>query len=142
MKCRFGFVSNSSSSSFIIGVKNDVCPHCGNGSPFMGLLESLLSRDKDYSDDSAARAAEHMIERLRDEIRRTEEFIAKHPEYKEESEEEIADFRKTIADIEGLQSGGEWKVYELCISYADNWIKCLMDEHEKRGLLKTIGGSW
>ena len=142
MKCRYGLVSNSSSSSFIIATKNDICPHCSNGSPFMGLLESLLSRDVGYSDDSTAHAAEQVVERLKDEIKSTEEFAVKHPEHRQSCEKEIADFRKTIAEIEDLQNGGEWKVYELCISYADNWIKCLMDEHKKRGSLKMIEGPW
>jgi len=34
MKTRNGFVSNSSSSSFIIAIKSgDVCPHCGRKDP-------------------------------------------------------------------------------------------------------------
>ena len=36
MKIRNGFVSNSSSSSFVVAIKKndgEVCPHCGRGTP-------------------------------------------------------------------------------------------------------------
>lgn len=54
MKRREGFVSNSSSSSFIVAIKDnsDACPHCGRRDPSYEDLLHLISRGTDFSGDS------------------------------------------------------------------------------------------
>ena len=39
MKFRNGFISNSSSSSFVILYEDDQCKHCGRGSTLQGLVD-------------------------------------------------------------------------------------------------------
>lgn len=142
MKTRSGFVSNSSSSSFIIAIKPSVCQHCGNGSPFYGLLQSLLTRTTDYSDDSCAHTVDEVLIQLEKDIAECENFIRKHPEYAGGStQNEIDGIRKEMETIREIQSGGEWQVYKLCISYSDGWISCLMEEEKKKGFLREIRGA-
>ena len=49
MKIRSGFVSNSSSSSFVIGFNmNEPCPHCGRKDPdIISLIENASDRNDD-----------------------------------------------------------------------------------------------
>lgn len=68
MKVRQGFVSNSSSSSFIISInKSEECPHCKRkDSSFIDFIERLQD---DYSGDSTkvhATTADRIIEYIND----------------------------------------------------------------------------
>jgi len=56
MKNRLGFVSNSSSSSFIVAInrKNDPCPHCGrSGNNIVDLIKNSQYCDTSIYDVSA-----------------------------------------------------------------------------------------
>ena len=48
MKTRQGFVSNSSTSSFLIFYKDKVCDKCGRG----GILHEILKRSYSYGDNT------------------------------------------------------------------------------------------
>ena len=50
MKAREGFVSNSSSTSFIVAVRKDInaCPHCGRKDPdILELIEQMSYTNDD-----------------------------------------------------------------------------------------------
>ena len=67
MKTRTGFVSNSSSSSFIVAVKkSDKCPHCGRTDPdFIDLIETIGGSSDGYECTKLrARGAEQVFQRI------------------------------------------------------------------------------
>lgn len=55
MKIRQGFISNSSSTSFIaiFKIDNDKCPHCGRTDP--NFLDILANISKDWENSDASR---------------------------------------------------------------------------------------
>jgi hypothetical protein len=138
MKARHGFVSNSSSSSFIIAVKGNKCPHCGNGSPFLGLLESLVGRHSDYSEVSCAKTSEQVIAKLSGDIAECEEELAEGAEWEDVTKEELSTYWKELAAIREMEQDGGWKVYELRISYSDSWLNCLLEAEQTLDQVKII----
>ena len=135
MKIRTGFVSNSSSSSFLIAVKNDKCPHCNNGSPFLGLLESLT-----MAGDNGTRAhnSEQVITDLKNEIKYCQKRINIDNKFEESFKNDIVEYNARIEKINETQKNMEWQVYRLSIDYNDSWLNCLMEDQENKGLLKVI----
>lgn len=139
MKTRCGFVSNSSSSSFIVALKDWMtCPHCGHSPMFATLVESLVGRSVTYADDSHARTGEEVVTQLLEDIAGCEEEIAEDPEGgNKEAKAELARHWQTLKEIRVLQQDG-WMIYKLRVSYADTWIGHLLEEQEQKGLLKKI----
>ena len=122
MKIRNGFVSNSSSSSFLIAIKkekNNPCPCCGR---------------KDFSFDFL-----DLIRNSRDdetEVKANGKYI------KDKIGEHIGQFETDILNsIEKHEKSDDCNKYELAlldISYSDYAILHIMDNMEKSGAIKIL----
>ena len=117
MKTRQGFVSNSSSTSFIVAFKKDVnkCDHCGRSDPdFLRILKEML--DKNWSEDS-------IIENIGIE---SVLFALEHPDFSEP--------RKDIIDaVKEYSNKPDWTVAQFSISYHDDFLNDLLSGIEKSG---------
>lgn len=98
MKNRNGFVSNSSSSSFIIAYKEDTkpCPHCGRSDSEIAALRTIISSDNegkwnDFDSDSVLSRIGEDSGKKSDRIRRikkAKKLIAKGYKFAELSMEQ------------------------------------------------------
>ena len=115
MKKRKGFVSNSSSTSFVIAIKEaDKCPHCGRHD--IDFIELIKSKQDDYCDNTKIcyESAEEILE---------ERIIYGY-------DNEMT--KNLKAQLEEAVSNG-MKVAEIRVSNCDNTTKKLMDDLEVRG---------
>jgi hypothetical protein len=118
MKVRNGFVSNSSSSSFIIAYRKDdsdthICPTCGSYLGFLKLLDIMERGSYDHSGCSKIEA------------RGIDNIVSKHDygygekSYGEELKDEIMEFLKDKKE-------NDWEILEVQISYLDKELKDMM----------------
>ena len=127
MKTRSGFVSNSSSASFIVAVKkNEKCPTCGRSDvDFLDLVEAM-GTNADYEDtELKARGAQEIWNRWKKDIL----------QYSDDEQ------KKRYTDLFGLMQEAEqkgYKVGEVEISYHDSSTENLMREMQSRGSLVMI----
>lgn len=111
MKIRSGFVSNSSSSSYVIAYldNEDVCKHCGRSDP---SIESLFSDERSYQEEYSAMYAkgkDEVVEELRDMFQVGEEYG---------DDEQTARFIKYSGMVVDKVEEG-WEVAYTRIPYSD-----------------------
>ena len=116
MKIRQGFVSNSSSSSFIIAYKEadkTPCPTCGRSDieNFVDLIEKSSSNNDDNSVNETG---------IEDVTRSLDEQL----EWRE-SPKEIAEIKLVKKEIKRLVKEG-WEVANISISYHDETLNNLL----------------
>ena len=127
MKLRNGFVSNSSSASFIVAVKQgEKCPHCGRTDvDFLDLVEAMGSKADSEDTELKARGSEQIWGRL------TKDVL----QYCGEEE------KKKFEKIFGLMLTAEekgYKVGEVEISYHDPSTENLMNDLKRREFLVVL----
>jgi len=165
MKTRTGFVSNSSTSSYIIACKpSDICPHCGRSDPdFIGLLTELAQMNDQYSDDTQVihPDADEVLENIQREIKGYEED--KMESFREHGKDldkpyfpwprcscqttgredigrcdkYISELREKQAKIEQYRNDG-WKIADVDISYHDERIREMFEQAKKNGSLVIL----
>jgi hypothetical protein len=119
MKIRTGFVSNSSSSSFVLALSpkiSEICPHCGRKSM---LLESL-SATTNYETAISDKDFNQIVEYIED------NSSEKH--------------RQKVLDETAFLFGEGWKILLVELSYHDQHNNNLLDEELGKGNIKILFG--
>jgi sarcosine oxidase delta subunit len=123
MKTRNGFVSNSSSSSFIIAIKqtNVPCPHCGRRDPnFLDMVE----KSSDWDDN-------------RIDARETEETL-KYIEDNEKGWVEAEEYKKIEDGLSKYKNNKEWNIVDITLSNHDATLRGALDNLVKSGNAEII----
>jgi hypothetical protein len=128
MKTRKGFVSNSSSTSFVIALKNDnkPCPHCGRSDPnFLSIVENLgnIVHDDYETTKLRGRGTDSFAEALNE----------RYGGWKDER-----DNWDTIASRAREFESKGWETAYIEISYHDESTRDIMSGLSSRGDLKVI----
>lgn len=126
MKMRNGFVSNSSSSSFLIAIHKpyDCCPECGKQN--VEFLDLIAKHDYDATDTEInGIGAEHILYKLGRAIR--------------EGWESNNYYRNKIEEVSQYKGDRDWLVADISISYHDEKLNELFNTLVKEGKIKLIG---
>jgi hypothetical protein len=120
MKTRHGFVSNSSSSSYIIAIKGvfTPCPTCGrSGGDFLKSIES----EENYNDNNkvCGVGAEHVIWELSN-----DEWMTSDP--------------KLIKNVEEYLGNKDWTVARIRLSYHNEKLKNELNRLIDEGNVRII----
>ena len=122
MKTRNGFVSNSSSSSFVIAVKkSDACEHCGRRDPD---ILALIEKYPWYGDDTCINdiGKEGALEELRVQYTMTEEALEPIREKLDQYGDEY-----TIASMDlGYHNNELWEIFNSAVK--NKTIEIVFDE--------------
>lgn len=150
MKIRSGFVSNSSSTSFIVGLrkkKSEPCPHCGRSDPdfidayiergnvndtgliidgrFSSVIDSLNENIKEHQSS----IKEYQMHRPQDSVGWGKSTYADMISYEES---DIKEIEALIGKIEKIQNEG-YTIHEIEISYHDGPARDKLQELVKTG---------
>jgi hypothetical protein len=150
MKIRKGFISNSSSSSFIVAFKNKInkCEHCGRSDP--DFISEYIERSSNHEteleiDGRLSRVIDNLKYQIEDKEANIKKYSMQHPKeplwYNCKStvadaikweEREIEDLNKLINKIKEHESNGDI-VHEFSISYHDELCRNKFNEMIENG---------
>jgi hypothetical protein len=130
MKTRYGFVSNSSSASFVIAVKKDIniCPHCNRSDP--NIIDLIENYKHDYDGDNThvnATTWHRIIEYKQDH----NWAYAIDKKYAEEQKKEF------LAKLDPYMSD-KWTIASIDISYHDEITNKILENGIKSGNIVII----
>lgn len=126
MKVRTGFVSNSSSSSYVVAIKRlPQCKSCGRSDPdFLGLLENIQWSDRERT-QLHARGMDSIINYIRVE------------RFSWANDEEMAAWEGVFKEIDTLEKNG-YDVGFIEVSYGDDVTHSMLEDFHARKVAKVL----
>jgi len=129
VKIRDGFVSNSSSSSFVVAYNNsDKCKTCGRSDhDLYDIIESKYNASYSCSEETKclANGLDEVIEYINDNFFK----------YSDNREESIKEMEDKIRNVMDNRSG--WELLLCDVSYHDNIVnKIILEKEENNTLIK------
>ena len=126
MKIRNGFVSNSSSTSFVIAFKNEEpkkCPTCGRTDPYTNNIIYEIENSCNTDTMVEHYTTDEIISDLENNIENNKEYLGKYPE-SDYLRDDINEMEQLITKIEEKESEG-YEVMRVSISNHSNILNTL-----------------
>lgn len=118
MKIRNGFVSNSSSSSYIIAFKmGDPCEHCGRKDP--DVLSFIGKNEYSYGDSTVkAYNLQETFEMLKNDYNLNSDYNELDEDYKQARVESFIEFARVVAKI--AKYADNYQIAFINVAYSDS----------------------